>query len=223
MIILLGTLVQMTEEHGLLLCGQRLLWCHCSPLGQRLGKGLLPQLGAYHGSHPLIVRTLARQRQHLGEIGWAASRAEYLCCPPQLGCPGGLPLPRHHGSPSLQTGGAALLVIQLLEQGQALLIEGIGCREITHLSRDLPQAIERLHRPQPLPQGADEREALLEECAGRGSLSLLEVPQSQVIECVGHPGLIVLLPEEQQAFLEQRTDSWSVAVAGMGVDRQREG
>src|SRR6266536_4513648 len=118
----------------------------------------------------------------LKKKGWAASRASRLRCPPQLCCPGGLSLPRHHGSPSLQTSGSALLVIQLLEQGQALLIEGIGCREVTQLSRDLPQAIERKNRPQPLPQGAEEREALLDQGAGRGSISLLEVPQSQAIE-----------------------------------------
>src|SRR6266496_97934 len=216
---------RVTGGYCVLPCGQRLLWRHRSPLGQGLGKGLLPQLRTYPCAHPLIVSTLVRQRQRqdLGEIGWAARLPSRLGCPPHLCCPGGKALPRHHSSPFLQTGSAALLVIQLLEQGQALLIEGISCRQVTHLSRDLPQAIERLHCPHPLPQGAEECEALLEECAGRGSISLLEVQESQAIECVGHPGLDALLSEEQQAFLEQRADPWSVAVAGMSEDRQREG
>ncbi len=76
-----GARGRVTGEHGMPLCGQRLLWRHCSPSGQGLGKGLLPQLNPYNGAHPLLVRTLVKHRKEAGEIGWAASRASHLRCP----------------------------------------------------------------------------------------------------------------------------------------------
>jgi len=37
-----GRSVRVKGEHRVPLCDQRLSWCHRSPLGQSLGKGLLP-------------------------------------------------------------------------------------------------------------------------------------------------------------------------------------
>ncbi len=55
-----GRGVRVTGEHGVPLGGQRLLWRHRSPLGQGLGKGLLPKLGSDKDAHPLMISLLVR-------------------------------------------------------------------------------------------------------------------------------------------------------------------
>src|SRR5215831_3906363 len=210
-------------EQGVFLCRERLLWCHRSPLEESLGKGPFPQLRLYNGSHPLIVRTLARRGRKVEERRLTESLAEHLGRSPQLCGPGSLSLLCDHDCPALQTGAAAALVVHLLEQGQALLVVGICCWEVTLLGHHFPQEIERMRDVLPLLQRSIECQALLEQGLSPGSLALLEVPQSQAIERPGSTLLVVLLLEDRQALLEQRAHPRRLALVGVSEECERKG
>src|SRR5260370_4725875 len=141
-----GVRGQETGQHSVSLCCQHLLWPHRAPLCEGLGKGLFAKLGLDHRSHPLIISLLVSYDEQGERIGWSTRFASYLRCSPQLCCPDGFSLLSDHAGPPLQTGGTGPLVVQLLEQGQALLEEDMGAREVLLPSRNPPQLKERIAR-----------------------------------------------------------------------------
>src|SRR5215469_3436052 len=111
------------------------------------------------GAHLPSIRTLIRRGDEGEERGWAARPAQHLRCSPQLRCPAGVSLPRDDSSPALQTGGAAPLIAQFLEQAQGLLVEGMCGLQVPLHSGDLPQEIEWMREVLTLPQRPDEGQA----------------------------------------------------------------